>query len=43
MLLIFSGRHLKGGRLICETVDCDISDVIQLEHEEKCTDSTGDN
>ena len=26
---------------ICETLDCDISDVIQLEHGEKCTDSTG--
>ena len=28
---------------ICETLDCDISDVIQLEREEKCTDSTGNN
>ncbi|MCI8831899.1 MAG: helix-turn-helix domain-containing protein [Lachnospiraceae bacterium] len=26
---------------ICEPLDCDISDVIQLEHGEKCTDSTG--
>ena len=28
---------------ICETLDCDISDVIQLEREEKCTDSTDNN
>ncbi|MCI8738364.1 MAG: hypothetical protein HFI11_15620 [Lachnospiraceae bacterium] len=28
---------------ICESLDCDISDVIQLEHEEKCTDPAGNN
>ncbi|MCX4300344.1 MAG: helix-turn-helix domain-containing protein [Lachnospiraceae bacterium] len=28
---------------ICETLDCDISDVIQLEREENCTVSTGNN
>ncbi|MCI8616649.1 Cro/Cl family transcriptional regulator [Parablautia intestinalis] len=28
---------------ICETLDCGISDVIQLEREEKCIDSTGNN
>ena len=37
------GKHISMETLtkICETLDCDISDVIQLEHEEKCTDSTG--
>ena len=39
------GKHISMETLtkICETLDCDISDVIQLEHEEKCTDSTGNN
>ncbi len=26
---------------ICGILDCDISDVMQLEREVKCTDSTG--
>ncbi len=39
------GKHISMETLtkICETLDCDISDVIQLEHEEKCFDSTGNN
>jgi putative transcriptional regulator len=39
------GKHISMETLtkICETLDCDISDVIQLEREEKCTDSTGNN
>ncbi|MGN0347909.1 MAG: helix-turn-helix domain-containing protein [Roseburia sp.] len=37
------GKHISMKPLtkICETLDYDISDVIQLEHEEACTDSTG--
>ncbi len=37
------GKHISMETLtkIYETLDCDISDVIQLEREEKCTDSTG--
>ena len=39
------GKHISMETLtkICEILDCDISDVIQLECEEKCTDSTGNN
>ncbi len=39
------GKHIRMEILtkICEILDCDISDVIQLECEEKCTDSTGNN
>ncbi len=39
------GKHIRMETLtkICEILDCDISDVIQLECEEKCTDSTGNN
>ena len=39
------GKHISMETLtkIYESFDCDISDVIQLEHEEKCTDSTGNN
>lgn len=39
------GKHISMETLtkICETLDCDISDVIQLERKEKCTDSTGNN
>ena len=37
------GKHISMETLlrICKSLDCDISDVIQLECEEKCTDSTG--
>lgn len=37
------GKHISMETLlrICKSLDCDISDVIQLEYEEKCTDSTG--
>ncbi len=39
------GKHISMEMLtkICETLDCGISDVIQLEREEKCTDSAGIN
>ena len=39
------GKHISMETLtkICETLDCDISDVIQLESEENCTVSTGNN
>lgn len=39
------GKHISMETLtkICETLDCDISDVIQLEREENCTVSTGNN
>lgn len=39
------GKHISMETLakICETLDCDISDVIQLEREEKYTDSTSNN
>ncbi len=39
------GKHIRMETLtkICETLDCDISDVIQLEREENCTVSTGNN
>lgn len=37
------GKHISMDTLarICETLDCDISDVIQLKRKEKCTDLTG--
>ena len=39
------GKHIGMETLtkICETLDCDISDVIQLAREENCTVSTGNN
>ena len=39
------GKHISMETLtkICETLDCDISDVIQLEREENCTVSIGNN
>ena len=39
------GKHISMETLtkICETLDCDISDVIQLAREENCTVSTGNN
>ena len=39
------GKHISMETLtkIYESFDCDISDVIQLEREENCTVSTGNN
>lgn len=39
------GKHIRMETLtkICEILDCDISDVIQLEREENCTVSIGNN